>query len=323
MNNVNAPCLSQEMTCRPIPIHNPNTYKHILNIFRQLQPNIGVLEICQYYDDSELEGRLYDVYQITSTAKSFVLKKSNKDEVFVYNTFLNNKDLAVPKMFGYVEKEETIWILLEYIEGSDLKNFNHTIALSCAKNLVEIFNMYWQDTDFETYKQDNRFERYFERISRRALCLKNFNKLSKAYSIFLDRQKECPRTLCNGDLLQCNALNSPKGVVIIDWAFAGIMPYSLDVARLIAHGANEDDPFYMTDELREIFLRAVYKDLQNTRLTYEQFLLDVKLARLNECIEFIENDLNHPDKEKGRYFEYYFVRASKLADEILETYIQT
>lgn len=96
MNKINDPYLSQEMTCRPIPIHDSNTYKHILNIYRQLQPNIEVLEIYQYYDDSEVEGRLYDVYQITSLDKPFVLKKTNKDEVFVYNTFLNNKDLAVP-----------------------------------------------------------------------------------------------------------------------------------------------------------------------------------------------------------------------------------
>ena len=311
---------NQEMTCQPIPINDLSTYKQILSIFSQLQPKIEVLAIHQYYDNSEIEGRLYDVYQITSSTQLFVLKKSNMNEVTVYNTFLNTKNFAVPKMFGYIKKEENIWILLEHIEGSDLKKFNHAMALSCAKNLVEIFNTYWQDKDFETNKLDNRFEQYFERICRRAHCLKDFDKLSKAYNIFLARQKECPRTLCNGDLLQCNALNSPKGVVIIDWGFAGIMPYALDIARLIAHGADQDDPFYMTDELREVFLSAVYSGLKNTSLTYEQFLWDVKLARLNECIEFIESNLNHPDKDKDRYFEYYFVRANKLSDEILEAY---
>ena len=39
-------------------------------------------------------------------------------------------------------------------------------------------------------------------------------------------------------------------VVIIDWGFAGVMPYSLDIAKLIAH-ATEDKatfPFYMNDD---------------------------------------------------------------------------
>lgn len=35
----------------------------------------------------------------------------------------------------------------------------------------------------------------------------------------------------------CNAIQSDDGIVLIDWAFAGIMPYSLDVARLTSHGS--------------------------------------------------------------------------------------
>lgn len=79
----------------------------------------------------------------------------------------------------------------------------------------------------------------------------------QAYTVFLKRQVECPRTLCNGDLLQYNAIYNNNEVTVIDWAFGGIMPYSLDIARMITHG-NENRfplPYYMTEEYRKLFVR--------------------------------------------------------------------
>jgi aminoglycoside/choline kinase family phosphotransferase len=78
---------------------------------------------------------------------------------------------------------------------------------------------------------DDRFDKYWERIQRRALSIQDNPKLAQAYALFLQRQKDCPRTLCNGDFMQWNALWSDGNVLMIDWGFGGIMPYSLDIAR--------------------------------------------------------------------------------------------
>lgn len=55
-----------------------------------------------------------------------------------------------------------------------------------------------------------------------------------------------------GDFLQFNAVfHNDK--LTIDWGFGGVMPYSLDIARLIAH-ATEDKatfPFYMNDDQKK------------------------------------------------------------------------
>lgn len=118
--------------------------------------------------------------------------------------------------------------------------------------------------------------------------------------------------------MQINAINSEVGVIIIDWNFGGIMPYSLEVARLITYGAEKDDPLYMTDELRTLFISSLYHRLNKATLTYEQYLWDIKLARLNECIEFIEDNFNNPTEERDHYYDYYINRANKLADEILD-----
>lgn len=182
-------------------------------------------------------------------------------------------------------------------------------------------NTYWQNSeeDFEKNKQDDRFERYWKRINKRAECLKDEPELKAAYDIFLERQLTCPRTLCNGDFLQYNGIYNEINVKLIDWEFAGIMPYSLDIARLIAHGTEDRSgfPFYMNDALREIYIWEVYEGL-SCKPDKEQYLFDIKLALLNEYVEFLEADLNDISVEREEiYKEDYYRNSVKLAKEIL------
>ncbi len=53
-----------------------------------------------------------------------------------------------------------------------------------------------------------------------------------------------------GIFLQFNAVRHNNKVVIMDWGFGGIMPYSLDIARFIAHAIEDKAtfPFYMNDD---------------------------------------------------------------------------
>ena len=272
----------------------------------------------QFHDNGEGIDVTYNVYKITLDTTIYILKKSNDNEIEVYQKFLVNKNLPVPKFEGWTCIDDVKWILIEYIEGVDLRNFNKDMAYGCANSLTNIFNMYWQDNELEFNKLDNRFERYWTRINKRAECLIREQKLSSAYSLFLERQLKCPRTLCNGDLVQYNAIESNNGIILIDWAFAGIMPYSLDIARLISHGSEKffPFPFYMTDNYRKTFLKSVYDGLV-VKPDYSQFLWDVILACLNECIEFIERELNDKSIERDKVFTYYYKNAEALANIIL------
>jgi len=105
---------------------------------------------------------------------------------------------------------------------------------------------------------------------------------------------------------------------LIDWGFAGIMPYSLGVARLITHGSEDffPFPFYMTDEYRKIFLKELYNKLLY-KPDYKQFIWDIILSCLNECIEFIESELNDSTIERDKAFNYYYKNAQILSDIIL------
>lgn len=67
-------------------------------------------------------------------------------------------------------------------------------------------------------------------------------------------------------------------------------------------------PFYMNDEQKRLFLNTVYENLVE-KLDYEQYLYDIKLAVLNEYVEFIE-----ADEDDDRW---YYNHARELAREIL------
>lgn len=294
-----------------------NNLKTVLKLIKpQLTEDI---HIERFREKEENVNRTYNVYKVISTTETYILKKSDDTEINVYEKFLAGKNLPVPALEGWTCVDGTKWILIEYIPGADLRRFDASKAQGCADSLCRIFNRYWQEDHFEENKLDNRFERYWTRINKRAECLQNEPALASAYRIFMDRQLVCPRTLCNGDFLQCNAIESENGIVLIDWGFSGIMPYSLDIARLISHGSEKffPFPFYMTDEYREIFLKTVYDKLLH-KPDYRQFLCDITLACLNECIEFIEAELKDESIERDEVFDYYYKNARLLADIILK-----
>lgn len=293
------------------------------DIFRKILPDEadGALEVLQFCDDGEGEVRKYNVYKVMADGKSYVLKKSDAYEKSVYQDFLAEGSFRVPGFYGSTEAGGSLFILLEYIAGSDLRDFTEDMAYACADSITAIMNAYWQkdEPEFQAGKQDGRFERYWARINKRAACLAGEPELAWAYNVFLERQKTCPRTLCNGDFLQYNAIFSKGSVYVTDWAFAGVMPYSLDIARLIAHGREDRPtfPFYMTAEQRRIYVNEVYGKLKE-KPDWEQYLTDICLALLNEYVEFIEYELNHPEEERDKVFAYYYSHAKALAAGIHE-----
>lgn len=300
-------------------ITNTNHVNILMNVLKSINSKFSQkIEIKQFHDNGEGVDRVYDVYKVILDTETYILKKSDDYEIYVYENFLQNNNLPVPKFYGWTCIDGEKWILIEFIGGKDLRDFNKEMVYGCANSLIKIYNTYWQENDFEDNKLDNRFERYWIRINKRAKCLREEPKISSAYRIFLDRQLECPRTLCNGDFLQCNAIDSKSGIILIDWAFGGIMPYSLDIARLISHGSESyfPFPFYMTDEYRKIFLKKVY-DKSLIKFDYKQFIYDVILSCLNECIEFIERELTDKSLEHDDVFDYYYNNAKTLADIIL------
>lgn len=272
-----------------------------------------ILQVCERYGEDEEDVRYYDVFEVNTSDGKRILKKADERELFNYEQFLSKGNFDVPVYYGKYIDKECIWILLENIAGADLRDMNDELVMNVANSLSIIQNYFWQNDVDEIAKNkvDNRFEVYWKRLLRRAAFVAEDPLLRKAYQLFLDRQLTCPRTLSNGDFLQFNILERNGKITIIDWGFGGVMPYSLDIARFIAHGTENrcTFPFYMTMSQKELFVNQVYKNLVN-KPKYSEYLMDIKLAVFNEFIEFVEAD----EDENHWYYEH----AVELAKEIVK-----
>lgn len=264
-----------------------------------------ITRICERYSEEEDDFREYDVYKIRSANGIKILKKTSEREVTNYTKYLQGHGFKAPAFYGNYNDGKDIWIVIESIEGDDLRDMTNELAIAAADSLSEIQNTFWNCSDTE------RFDVYIERITRRYSFIKDDPIIGTAYALFLERQRTCPRTLSNGDFMEFNAVTDRGIVYIVDWGFGGIMPYSLDIARFIAH-ATEDRatfPFYMNDEQKKLFIDGVYERLHE-KPDYEKYIRDIKLAVLNEYVEFVEAD----EDEDHWYYEH----AKELAEELLE-----
>lgn len=264
-----------------------------------------IQQVCEQYGEDESDVRHYNVYVISTASGNKILKKAERREVLNYEKYLIDCSSSVPGYYGKYEDGTNMWILIEYVEGNDLRDMTDEIALAAADSIANIQNTFWNHQDKE------RFEVYKQRIDKRFHYIKDVPVIGEAYRVFMKRQLSCPRTMSNGDFLAFNAIYRDNKVVIIDWGFGGIMPYSLDIARFIAH-ATEDRatfPFYMNKRQKELFVNRVYDRLQQ-KPDRSEYLSDIKLAVLNEYVEFIEAD----EDETGWYYNH----ALELAKEILK-----
>lgn len=261
-------------------------------------------QVCYRYGD-ETEVRRFHVFYLTTASHQYVMKKVDDLELYNYTHYLSHSGLPVPDLIQTYKNDEN-WILIEKISGNDLSEMNDDLAEAAALSLSKIQNAYWQKNE-----DTARFNQYWKRILRRAQYVAEDPLLRKAYQLFLDRQLTCPRTLSIGDCLQENLMFQGNTVYFVDWGFGGIMPYSLDIARFIAHGSEARLPFpyYITKHQKELFIDSLYKKLFQ-KPDKDIFIKDIRLAVLNEYIEFMEAE----EDEDG----WYLTHAQSLAKSIVE-----
>ena len=269
-----------------------------------------IYQVCEKYGSDDEDIRYYDVYEIHTESGDYVLKKAGKYELFNYENYLKYMNFSVPTFFGGTKHGNDTWIILEKVDGEDLRDVTDEDVMAVADILAEIQNCYWRSTSEEIKSSDRiRYDAYIERIRKRYTFLTEDNSVKKAYKEFLDRQLECPVTLSNGDLMQFNVMRSGGKRYIIDWGFGGIMPYSLDIARFIAHATPDRAtfPFCMSDEQKKLFIDTVYEKLRS-KPEYDRYLRDIHLAVLNEYVEFVEAD----EDDDGWYYKHAYELTAEL-----------
>lgn len=203
-------------------------------------------------DDSD-----YAVWKIEDGNVTRVLKKTSKQELDIYDTFLSFAKLGVPHFYKSIEYDGELFILMEYLDGNNLQKCDRKSLTAVLDSLIYLQNMYWEKRELEGI--GHGFEASLPGRQKRGKYL-NDAELEQAYEKYLQIYSNIPRTLCHDDLLPFNVICTNEHAVIIDWEYAGILPYPTSLARLLAHCEEDESAFfYMRQEDKEYAIEHYLK----------------------------------------------------------------
>lgn len=256
---------------------------------------------------AEEDGSPYQVWKLNTDRGSFVLKKTTPEEKQVYEAFFR-EDGPAPRVFGFSEG----YMLMEYVPGSSMSVCSRDRLIRVLDVLIESQDRFWEDTDH------NQVGYSFEKsLPNRQKRLAYLGDLQQAYSAYLAEFCRVPRSLCNDDMLPFNVLADENRAVILDWEYAGILPYPCALARFLAFG--EEAPgvmFYMTEADRQFALDYYYENLVNRKgISRPEFDRTMDLFFLKEYSEWVYCAALEGDFEM-EYCKKYGAMARNLARKL-------
>lgn len=273
----------------------------------------GDFSAYRFCDDVAGEHKVYDVYQIVRPDGAFILKhydnpKRFETEKSVYERF--SADLPVPRALGFADG----WAAMSYLAGGDLREMTDDSVCAAAAAVAKLMNAFPPGQDYDRAVAESEIAYREKRLE----SLKSEPLLCAAYKLFLDRVREMPLTLANGDLLPLNCIYDGERVYIIDWEYGGFMPYALDLGRFLAHsGEDPVYPYRMTETQKRLFIDVIYDGLREKpdKAVFER---DVKLAVFDETVMVLSFWYKDPNTARDETFRIYFARANTLAKELLD-----
>ena len=255
-------------------------------------------------DDSD-----YAVWKIEDGNVTRVLKKTSKQELDIYDTFLSFAKLGVPRFYKSIEYDGELFILMEYLDGNNLQKCDRKSLTAVLDALIYLQNMYWEKRELEGI--GHGFEASLPGRQKRGKYL-NDVELEQAYEKYLQVYSNISRTLCHDDLLPFNVICTNEHAVIIDWEYAGILPYPTSLARLLAHCEEDESAFfYMRQEDKEYAIEYYFEhllkekgiDYSDYRKTLDYFLLYEYCEWIMLGVEY--NDTETKDKVLSRFKRAY------------------
>lgn len=250
-------------------------------------------------DDSD-----YAVWKIEDGNVIRVLKKTSKQELDIYDTFLSFAKLGVPCFYKSIEYDGELFILMEYLDGNNLQKCDRKSLTAVLDALIYLQNMYWEKRELEGI--GHGFEASLPGRQKRRKYL-NDTELEQAYEKYLQIYSNIPRTLCHDDLLPFNVICTNEHAVIIDWEYAGILPYPTSLARLLAHCEEDESAFfYMRQEDKEYAIEYYFEHLLKEKgIDYSDYRKTLDYFLLYEYCEWIMLGVEYNDTENERFKKYY------------------
>lgn len=261
-------------------------------------PNAKISAFKSFEDNSD-----YDVWLIESDDSRFVIKPVKNFELDVYSTFFTDNLLGAPRFISSIKNEDNTYLMIEYIEGKALCNCDHRSIKLALDALISIQEKYWNNSNYNNFGYT--YEKTYESRLNRGKYL-NDAELERAYQKYLSIYSELPRTLCHDDLLPFNVIVNENSASIIDWEFAGILPYLTSLARLIAH--TEESPnafFYMSNDDKAFAIKYYYDNFVSKHsISYQEYRKSLDLFLFYEYCEWIMLGNKYPNSNKERALQY-------------------
>lgn len=249
----------------------------------------------------EEDGTDYEVWKVTAGGETFVLKKAKEYELEVYNAFFREGVPGAPRLLSTIFTEAGAYFLMEFAEGRDLCRCTRETLILTLDALIALQKRYWGDKTTAGLS----FEKSLQNRRNRGNYL-NDEALERAYEEFLSEYAALPRTLCHDDLLPFNVRVAEDRATILDWEVAGILPYPTSLARLIAHGEEDDNAFfYMTKDDKAFAVDYYYEHLvQEKGISLQSYCRSLDLFLLYEYCEWIMLGNKYPDGDMARHRIY-------------------
>ena len=175
---------------------------------------------------------------------------------------------------------------MEYIEGHNLQKCDRESLTAALDALSYLQNMYWEKRELQGI--GHGFEASLPGRQKRGKYL-NDAELKRAYEQYLRIYSDIPRSLCHDDFLPFNVLCAEERAVIVDWEYAGILPYPTSLARLIAHCEEDESAFfYMTQADKDYAVEYYFEHLLKEKgIDYNAYRRTLDYFLLYEYCEWI------------------------------------
>ena len=263
----------------------------------------------------EEDDELYCVWMIQAGDTRYILKETTCCEKEIYSSVLAASLPCVPLIHQIITDGETVYLLMEYIDGEDLCICDRTKLTLALDALISLQQNTWEIK--ASILPGHSFEKSLSQREDRGKYL-NDPLLEKAYEKFLSVYRSLPRTLCHDDLLPFNVICGKEKAVLIDWEYGGFLPYPTSFARLIAHTEEDADAlFRMTEEDKRFAIKYYYDRLLKEKgITYEVWLDTLDCFLFYEYCEwvFVGNKYNATE---GKYFRKYLPMAKQQATKLM------
>ena len=255
----------------------------------------------------------YAVWKIKEN-DMFCPEKAHEQTLEIYQACLFDFDGGAPRLYKSLKFQSNVYLLTEFLEGHDLRKCDRESLTAVLNALIYLQNQYWERRDLESAGFG------FAAVCRDGknggipLVTRIWSGLTSASCRFMPKSPgPCATMTCCPSMCFC----SGDRAVLIDWEYALIMPYPTSLARLIAHGEEDENAFFhMTQLDREFAIQYYFEHfIRKKRIEYLEYRRTLDYFLLYEYCEWVAIGVQYGETDSERY-QQYFAKAKEYLKKL-------